>query len=85
MKSVDNNDDDATTTTPDDGAWVYYKLTCEPSAQVSEKLNALNSTKMYKLVTDPFNTYANFLKFTEKQMHCVRLRATECMCGLILV
>ena len=24
-----------TTTTTDDGAWVYYKLTCEPSAQVS--------------------------------------------------
>ena len=25
------------TTTTNDGAWVYYKLTCEPSAQVSKK------------------------------------------------
>ena len=29
---VDNNDDD---NDDDDGAWVYYKLTYEPLAQVS--------------------------------------------------
>ena len=28
--------DDSRRTTTDAGAWVYYKLTCEPSAQVSQ-------------------------------------------------